>query len=83
MPTKHEWAREWFGTRRPPRPQDLEDGPTGPPPTYIVQLFYEPEPRLDPAALLTPFEGGFCDIGRLSGFVQRDGKRFRKASRRG
>jgi hypothetical protein len=53
MGTKHEWARDWFGTRRAPKPEDLAEGPTGPPATYSVQLFYEREPRLDKDALLT------------------------------
>jgi hypothetical protein len=53
MGTKHEWARDWFGTRRPPGPEDLAEGPRGPPPTYGVQLFYEREPRLDKDVLLT------------------------------
>jgi hypothetical protein len=53
MGTKHEWARDWFGTRRPPKPEDLVEGPRGAPPTYSVQLFYEREPRLDKEVLLT------------------------------
>src|SRR5262245_19802285 len=56
MGTKHEWARDWFGTRRPPKPEDLAEGPGGPPPTYGVQLLYEREPRLDKAVLLTQLQ---------------------------
>jgi hypothetical protein len=52
MATKHEWARDWFGTKRPPKPEDLEEAPPGPPPILGVQLLYEREPRLDADLLL-------------------------------
>ena len=53
MGTKHEWAKDWFGTRRPPKPEDLAEFPSGPPPSYCVQLLYEREPRLDKNVLLS------------------------------
>ncbi len=56
MATKHEWARDWFGTRRPPKPEDLAEGPRGPPSSYSVQLFYECEPRLDKDVLLAQLQ---------------------------